>query len=644
MATARQYFTQGAGLESIIKSYNPDIALFSTFIEWSTDSKDVVNNTSTIKWAFKIETYDLSKWQTYKQTFGTAQSLLIGVTSNSSLNDIYVKIGNDVLYSATDSSVSVASNKIVTLASGELTLAHNDDGTLTPSFNTYIRVKDLYDETGEASINNGDLNYQCAASGSISLESVPRHALIYDAPNFTDEDSPVINYAVPSGMTAEVYIALDGQTEDITARTVTGSGDFTFIFTDDEKSKFLTLLDRGLTTKAVRFYIRTEVDGVVYYEYLTRSLTIINYTPVLDPEVYDTNATTLALTGNKYILVRHSSNAAFTSGARGRKGATIDAQYVRNGEITKYTGSGTFEKVTSNEFYFTATDNYGRTVQETMQFSIPNGYWIEYIKPTANVDTTDMTADGDVGVTVTGKYFQGSFGAKVNKMRLHYDITKNGGEFEHVDLGYVSPYVSGTDYTYEFTIPNLDYMSVYELVVRVSDELTVEGAEAQTILASTPIFDWGRTDFNFNVPVNVEGDLTVAGNITAGGNTVPTIVAQGTAGIWTYRTWSDGTAECWGKKDVSVTFPSTANWGSLYTTGAISASNVSFPYGLFAETPVVNASLLIRSVGGILMAPGGNDSNKATWDQTGVYEIARGWYVSGTQYYTINYDVKGRWK
>lgn len=28
---------------------------------------------------------------------------------------------------------------------------------------------------------------------------------------------------------------------------------------------------------------------------------------------------------------------------------------------------------------------------------------------------------------------------------------------------------------------------------------------------------------------------------------LPTIVEQGTSGIWTYRKWSDGTAECWGR-------------------------------------------------------------------------------------------------
>jgi hypothetical protein len=264
-----------------------------------------------------------------------------------------------------------------------------------------------------------------------------------------------------------------------------------------------------------------------------------------------------------------------------------------------------------------------------------------------------MTADGDVQVKITGKCFNGSFGKKTNRLRVFCDIVKNNeDDFIHKDYGYAdlasnygnSFYVDGSNYTYTLNLTSedgLDYLSVYDLTVWVADEVETTGVSAFTVLASTPIFDWGRTDFNFNVPVNVEGNLTVAGTIKAGGKTVPTIQAQGTAGIWTYRTWSDGTAECWGKKDFTVNV--TSAWGNMYTSGAIVGSNISFPFGLFAETPIVNASLLVRSAGGILMAPGGAGSNIANMDQTGVYEIARGTALSNVAY-TINYQVIGRWK
>ena len=81
----------------------------------------------------------------------------------------------------------------------------------------------------------------------------------------------------------------------------------------------------------------------------------------------------------------------------------------------------------------------------------------------------------------------------------------------------------------------------------------------------------------------------------------------------------------------------------MYTSGAIFGSNISFPSGLFVETPVVNDSLLVRSAGGILMAPESAGDNIASITQTGVYEIARGTSLSNAAY-TINYNVKGKWK
>jgi hypothetical protein len=612
--------------------------------------QDVVNNTSTINFKLMGEALVSTSYSTteyikltpdwidyYVYDKNTAQSGDYFETITSEfLPDckLYVGEGEKLLGQFTD------------------TLKHKANGTNSIKFKVKVPWMGGYKlvngvETATYTTPTGaSFGYVETTTAEVALDPIPRHAVLLSAPErFTDEDSPTITFAIPDGATnVRAYIAFNTSTIDIGSYPVSGSS-YTFRFTDEEKRKLWSILEQGLDTKAMYFYVMSEYQGELYHSGpIISTLEVINYKPTLDPEVYDTVPDIIdRLTGNKYILVRYASKPYFSTGAQAHKGATIDVESVKNGETTKYGATGTFDSVTDNLFKFAVTDNFGRSTSAEMEFSKPN-YFVDYVKLTASVSVTEMTADGDVAVTIKGKYFNGSFGKRNNNMRMSYDIAKNGGDFDHIDKGYIYPTMNGSDYTYMFTISGLDYMSVYDLTVRVSDEVSVEGTEANVIVASTPIFDWGRQDFNFNVPVNIEGDLTVAGNITAGGNTVPTLVAQGTAGIWTYRTWSDGTAECWGKKDVSVTFPSSANWGGLYTTGAISGSNISFPFGLFAETPVVNASLLIRSVGGILMAPGGNDSNKATWDQTGVYEIARGAAVSGTQYYTINYDVKGKWK
>lgn len=603
-------------------SYIQDLA--KTTFSW-TSTQDVVMNESTINWTLTVE--NLKNYSL--ESFYIDEFYIYDKTSTISKTLFYNGESVDVLNGAV-------------AYSGSLKFTHDEDG----AFSVPIGIRAHMNAKSTAG-NYYSSNYALDGASTLILDNISRHAMIYSAPNFTDEDSPVINYAMPAGTEAQVYISLDGKvtTQSIAPRTITGSGNYAIIFSEDELKTLWAIQDQGLVQKQVLFVIKSEYRGEVFYESISRMLSIINYRPTLDPEVYDTVDDIVdRLTGNKYILVRYASKPYFKTGASGHKGGYIDTQSVKNGATTIYGAEGTFDSITDNMFTFAAVDNYGRSVTADMEFSRPNGYFIDYVRLTCNVSISEMTADGDVEVTLTGKYFDGTFGKRDNSMRMHYDITKNNGDPEHVDMGYIYPSVNGSDYSYTFTISNLDYLGVYELVVRVSDEIAVQGAEARTILASTPLFDWGREDFNFNIPVNINGDLTLSGDIKVGGKTVPTIQAQGTSGIWTYRTWSDGTAECWGKKDVSVTFPSTANWGGLYTTGAISASNILFPYGLFAETPVVNASLLVRSAGGILMVPGGAGSNTATWDQTGVYEIARGAAVSGTQAYTINYDVKGRWK
>lgn len=59
------------------------------------------------------------------------------------------------------------------------------------------------------------------------------------------------------------------------------------------------------------------------------------------------------------------------------------------------------------------------------------------------------------------------------------------------------------------------------------------------------------------------------------------IVESGTSGMWNYRKWSDGTAECWGQKNQSV---SATSWGTMYY---IRLEADDYPAGLF--TSVISA-------------------------------------------------------
>lgn len=73
------------------------------------------------------------------------------------------------------------------------------------------------------------------------------------------------------------------------------------------------------------------------------------------------------------------------------------------------------------------------------------------------------------------------------------------------------------------------------------------------------------------------------------------VVSQGTDGIWTYRKWNSGIAECWGSILVHPSI--TTQYGSLYIAN-LGATN--FVNGLFTSRPNIFGSVdLAGGVGGV---------------------------------------------
>ena len=589
----------------------------STFI-WEIANQNVVTNETTFNWSLTV--------QSYSNTLTSAEDYLY--VDEIYIQDATVSYSKVTLHYDGDAK-SVGIGKTVKVASGSFTMSHKENGKL--SFPMYIR----------AAMRVGDFysDYAIETTNTVTPTDISRHAMIYTYDGFgrfTDEDSPVIKYAVPSGLTGYIYLSLDGKatSEDTTPRAVTGAGDYTYEFTQTEREKLYTIQNPdGVTEKQVKFYIRSvsNIDGQTYREPLSAILNIINYMPTLQPRVWDSNEDVVTrLTGNSNKLVRYVSNASFETGGEAHKGATINIQTTTNAGVPLDGPSGVFEKVTSPKFNFVIHDNYGRIATDEKSFVVPSEF-VEYVKLTCSSSATEMTADGNVEVTLTGMYFNGDFGNKVNRLRMSFDLYKNNGQFGHNDWGYIDNNNKGTwtydsstsTYSYTFTITGLEYLNVYELVIKVSDEVAVGGVEARSILASRPIFDWGRTDFNFNVPVTIQGGK------------VPTIVEQGTSGEWTYRKWSDGVSECWGLLTVSTSI--TTAWGSLYV-GDTNMSSIYYPSELFIEKPVETVTLQSYIGRAWLLAESVNTSSASA-----IYNVCSPSRITEASDYYFSFYVKGYW-
>lgn len=303
--------------------------------------------------------------------------------------------------------------------------------------------------------------------------------------------------------------------------------------------------------------------------------------PSINAAAYDSNTITAALTGDNNKFVKDASIAYVSFNATAKNGATISSQSCRNGNITldNSTGNGTINPVTVSTFVYKAIDSRGFTAYQYITRTMVN-----YFKQTCDLEVSAPTTSGSADLTISGNWFDGSFGAVANVLQLQYCYKQDNGDYG--DWVTVIPDSSTYNkYTYSATLTNLNYKSKYTFKARAVDKINTVTSELQ-VRRTEPIFDWG-VDSSGNADFNINGALKI------NGSAVDYIVEQGTKGIWTYRKWSSGVAECWGtttQKSLTLS----ATWGNLYTNNTSLINDaISYPF-TFAAMPTVTASAVLK--------------------------------------------------
>lgn len=402
-----------------------------------------------------------------------------------------VKIADEVVYS---SSTRIQLWNGTKVASGTKVITHNTDGA--KSFSASVK----------AAIYSAAVNV--SGSKTWELKDIPRKATLSTATNFNDEENPTITYTNPAGTavtTLQACISFDKSADNIAYRDISKTGtSYTFNLTSAERET----LRKACTTAnsmTVYFYIKTVISGTTFYSSLTRTLTIKDGSATLSPVVEDTNEKTLTLTGDKNKLIKYYSNAKATSGAAARKHATISSQSITNNSTEISAASGTFNKVESAVFDFSVKDSRKNTVTKQVTKTL-----INYIKLTCNLKasaTLESDNTAKVSFTISGNYFNGSFGAVTNSLKIYYRYKKDNGEFTGWKSTDITP--TSNKYSNSFTLTGLDYRSTYTIEAAARDKLweaydNYKYSEAVVVKAQ-PIFDWSSEDFNFNVPVTANG-------------------------------------------------------------------------------------------------------------------------------------------
>ena len=626
--------------------------------EWSA-TQSVAGNYSTVSWGLYLVS-DGSQW---------------GYVNASSQAAWIVNV-NGVRYDGTASlGLSVGQKKL--LGSGSTQVPHNADGSKTFSF-TFTQYFNIY--------WSGVLLGSHGGSGSATLDTIPRAASIVSAPNFTDEENPTIGYSNGAGnivTSLQACIAsADGRTAYVAYRDISKTGSsYTFTLTDTERNALRTAA-KNSNTLSVAFYVKTVLNGATYYSHAIKTLTIVNAAPTLSPTVKDANTATVQLTGSNAKLVRYYSNAAYTVGAAAKKGASVTSQAVTCGAKSATAASGTLAGVESGSFVFQATDSRGNTVSKTVTLPI-----VEYVHLSCVMDVATPTADGETVLKVNGNAYSGSFGAANNVLTVEYRESTDGGSTWD-GWKTIAATANGGSYAAVANITGLDYRKAYTFQARARDALEVATSAAKTVRAF-PLFDWGESDFSFNVPVSADAGITVngfelmqkqtiggyAGLISAhndgssfirtpiqglipyeeGGSSslgtagwpfshlyvqnvngsalADTVVAQGASGGWNYIKFANGIGMCWNNHStMSDTF---AAWGNGYITTGVGFG--AYPFA-FTSNPVAVGHAYAT---GWTMA---NTLTGGTATESPTVQALRTSPISGNV--TISYRIFaiGRWK
>jgi hypothetical protein len=563
----------------------------------------------------------LQEWTLTVEVFESSSSQAVETITKTGYGDINTDISDDKIF-----------------ASGAFEVPSNGNYRFTArlkmKFVNAIFV-DVEEERGTT------LNQTTSSSGTLTTNS---ESYILAADNFTDESDLTITYnKIPTPhYTQEVFsirpaISFDG-IEDIVERgdlplSTTEAQNYTFIFTDEEKN----ILRQNLPNqKSKEVFVFTNVRRgyklnfskpwyALEKSYVKRTLSIINGEPVLTPVVKDTNETTLALTGDENKIVRYYSNAYVASNVELQKYAgSIANHLISVGGKSTTEQTHTFNKVEGSTFTFTATDSRG--FNTTIEVNPP---FVDYVKLTCNLEANVVSADnGTLSFKISGNYFNGSFGAYDNALGVFYRIKEKDKTWsDWIALDEIT--YSGNTYTLQAVAEGLNYQKTYDIQAMSTDRLATITTPIQT-LTTIPIFDWGKEDFNFNVPVELQDSLTVNGDTTLEGETsfnsnavfndtvqfngtidfgeneititnidttktafdTDNLLADyiietgteemGTNGTWYWQKWKSGKAECYGRRNFGKMAITTKKVDDVYRSDTFTQD---LPSGLFNTAP-----------------------------------------------------------
>lgn len=559
------------------------------------------------------------------------------------------------------------------LGSKSITVSHNADGTGS------VTLTAEWDCGFDSSYTPRHLSL----SETVTLTTIPRASSVSASGNTLGQAVVITISRASSSFTHKLYYSCG---------SISWAGIASDVGTSYRWTPPVSLAAQAPNASSVVLSIIVETyNGSTYIGSSSVQMTLAVPSSVVPTlSVATSDPTNVSATYGGYVQLRSKLKVDLT--ASGAQGSTIKSYSIKLGDIYAVSAaSGTTDYLPTAgalTLTCTVTDSRGRTAKKTQTITV-----IAYRKPTisdiaaarCNQDGTSNRM-GDYGKVT----FSGAITALSNKNTAAYAVqyrevgAENWSNAGSAAAGNYAP--SGA-----YVVFAADKSKRYEVRVVATDAFEAIGSAVRDLPAAYALLHHAKHLLSmgigrlcdkanalqvglkayFDEDVQVDGALQVGGNLTGKyligtwlqttaatdlGKTPPKVAVldyaglvyyrtpselradlgygdyvleQGTSGIWAYRKWSSGVAECWGQPSNSVASSGTFLGANAYST------NFALPSGLFVSVDSANANPIL----------GSNYAIPAyivtTPTSVGVDALSN---ESGTKDFSANIFVRGRWK
>lgn len=379
---------------------------------------------------------------------------------------------------------TLPANTTVTIFDETFTVSHNSDGTGSVSASTWMDTR----------ISAGEISKEA----SLTLTTIPRASSVSCSAADIGSDATITINRASANFTHTLTYDFFGLTGTIATKTTQTSVKFTLPETFYAKIPNIKS-GKGVIT-CVTYNGNQEIGTTMCQ--MQANCNEAQCAPSITVESYDSNATTVALTGNKSKFVKYFSNVAVTAHAVAKHSATIKSQSIIIGSTTINGGSGTIKAVTDGVVKATVTDSRWFTYQISSKHTL-----VDYVKLTCSIEAGAASTSGVAQLKVSGNYWNGNFGAASNTLTIQYRYKAQDGSFTSWKNSSAAVTKSNNTYNTTISISGLDYTKAYTFQARAIDKLATVESGGQT-RKTQPIFDWG-VDSSGAADFNVNGTLKI---------------------------------------------------------------------------------------------------------------------------------------